>query len=167
MTTYVTRAQLQAMVDACPDTLAGKRDRLLLVVLRALGGRPREVADRRCDDVIYCTGAESGGLEFRVHGEIVTIPVGEYTDHAPSDLLDDWTKAVDYFVLGGRNPGDPLFLQVTKDDRLTTRGHPCDLGGLNAAAVSQIVKRAAERAGLPGTVTARSLRGPVRQKVAR
>lgn len=147
------RYQLQSMVDACPtDTLAGKRDRLLLIVLRALEGRPGELVALRAQDVVINPPpSRSIGLNVGTYG--LDIPAGEYTDHDPCELADIWlTKAcLDPWL---------LFRPITKDDLV-------QLCSLTPAAVNQIVKRAARRAELdnPQSFTARSVRGPVRRKV--
>jgi integrase len=164
---YITRAEIQRMVDACdPTTLAGKRDRLLLVVLRALGGRSREVAALHMEDVVDNLG---GWLVLQVGlRERIGIPPDEYTSDLPGELFMLWFTALDE-LSSVFTPTDPLFRAVTKDDRLSTRGHPCDGGRLTPWSINQIVKRAAAKAGLdnPERYTARIMRGPMRRKVKR
>lgn len=158
MNDYITRAELQRMVDACdPTTLAGKRDRLLLVVLRALGGRSGEACGLTVDDAEVTTGTESGGLVLRVCGEILEVPPGEVTSHEPADLFIAWYAALPW-TTARDNP--PLFRAITKDDRL--RGQD----GIAPWSINQIVKRAAARAGLdnPERYAARIMRGPTRRK---
>lgn len=157
MPDYITRAELQSMVDACdPTTLAGKRDRLLLVVLRALGGRSREAA------VLSVARSEPGLLALFIGDEIVEIPSGEFTDHDPSQLMNAWLTALtaqSEFVIDS----DMFFAPVTKDGLVRSPG------GLTPWSINQIVKRAAARAGLdnPERYTARIMRGPTRRKVKR
>lgn len=164
MTGYVTRAELQAMVDACPaGTLAGKRDRLLLVILRALNGRSGEVAALRIADVtadpdtgfnVTVRPRSPGSNGWPVH--LTSIPAGEYTEHDPCVLFINWESA-----LALDTALRPLFLAITKDDRLQGPR------GLTPASISGIVKRAATRAGLehPERYNARRLRSPARRKV--
>ena len=171
MSDYVTRTELQRMVDACdPSTLAGKRDRLLLVVLRALGGRSGEAVNLRMSDVEIHEGV---GIALMVQSprdpdqEIaVMVPTGEFTDHDSMRLFCDWkghvanqASLIRYY----RYDGGPLFWSVTKDGTLRNSN------GLTPTAVNLIVKRAAARAGLdhPERFNARIMRGPVRRKVAR
>lgn len=160
---YITRAELQRMVDACdPTTLAGKRDRLLLVVLRALGGRSREVAALRMEDVIENLG---GWLVLQVGlRERIGVPPDEYTGDLPGELFTLWSTALDDLP-GVTIPADPLFHAITKDGRLRSR----NMDSLTPWSINQIVKRAAARAEFdnPERYTARIVRGQVRRKVQR
>lgn len=143
----ITRQRLQQMSAACDrSTLAGRRDRLLLVIGWALAGRRSELAALRAEDVHTVDG------ELEVHirmsktdkdaeGDTVNVPPGEHVDTDPIGLLDDWLTA-----LAGHGI-DPtcgfLFRAITKDDR------PYRHGRLTPAAINAIIKRAAQRAGLP------------------
>lgn len=156
MTAYITRAQLTAMVNACPvDTLAGKRDRLLLVVLRALEGRSGQLTALHVDEA---KPRAAGGLMVRGLTINAEVPAEEFSDHDPVALFIDWMA--EYCP---RFSSQPLFCAITKDDRIRIgRWH------LTPASVTRIVKRAAARAGLdnPEQYSARSLRGVTRQPVA-
>jgi integrase len=157
MNGYITRAELQRMVDACdPTTLAGKRDRLLLVVLRALNGRSGEAAGLRVDDAEHYYH----GINIAIGDQWVPVPAREFTEHLPSTLLAAWLDTLS--ESDTEQPGILLFRQVTKDDRLGRRS-------LTPWSINQIVKRAAAKAGLdnPERYTARIMRGPVRRKVKR
>ena len=169
MPDYITRTELQRMVDACdPTTLAGKRDRLLLVVLRALGGRSREVAALRECDALLDSNGEVVLYVGRGIPQVIDIPDREYSDTRLSGLLTYWKVAVEALHPHHRIT-DPLFRSIAKNDKLRKPTALNISGGLNPASINQTVKRTAARAGLdnPEQYSARCMRGPARRKVAR
>ena len=143
----ITRDRLRQMSAACDrNTLAGRRDRLLLVIGWALAGRRSELAALRIEDVRVADNE----LEIRIRssktdkdstGETVNVPAGEHVDTDPVGLFEDWMAALT--ECGGDTTAGKLFRAVTRNDRLYRHA------GLSADAVNDVVKRAAQRAGLP------------------
>lgn len=154
----ITRERLRAMSGACdPNTLTGKRDRLLLVTGWALAGRRSELAALRIEDVRVADDEldiliRSSKTDKDSLGETVDVPAGEHVDTDPVGLLNDWLTALN--DVGVDPTTGPLFRAITRNDRLYR------YGSLSAAAINGIVRRAAIRAGLPNAqlYTAHSLR---------
>lgn len=135
---------LRAMCAACPDTLAGVRDRALLLVGFGIAGRRSEVASLHVPDVV--TSAE--GLEVTIRygksgGRTVAVPAAPGSPTCP---LAAWQAWMD---VAGLTEG-PAFRRVDRHGRV--------LGGLSGQGVGLIVARAAERAGLTAALTGHSLR---------
>src|ERR1051326_5522798 len=143
----ISRDQLRAMSGACDrNTLAGRRDRLLLVIGWALAGRRSELAALRIEDVRVVDNeleilVRTSKVDKQSEGETVYVPAGEHVDTDPVGLLDDWLAAL--AGCGACATEGPLFRAVTRDDRLYRYGR------LSPAAINELVKRAARRAGLP------------------
>jgi site-specific recombinase XerD len=153
----ITVSVLQQLVAGTPaDTLAGKRDRLVLVLGMALAGRRSELAALNIADV---APDGDGGIDILIRvsktdqhavGEVVNVPAGANPDTNAVRLLDDWLSALaERGVTSGR-----LLRAVTKLDKLYRYEK------LSGAAINEIVHRAAARAGLPkaSEYTAHSLR---------
>jgi integrase len=154
----VTRERLRLMSAACdPNTLTGKRDRLLLVIGWALAGRRSELAALRIEDV-RVAGDEleilirSSKTDKDSEGVTVDVPAGEHVDTDPVGLLNDWLAAL--ADADRDSTSGYLFRAITQHDRLYRYGN------LSADAISDVVRRAATRAGLPHAhlYTAHSLR---------
>lgn len=148
---------LHKMITATPaNTLAGKRDRLVLVLGLALAGRRSELSALDIDDVVP---DGEGGIDIRIRmsktdqeavGEVVNVPAGANPETNAVQLLDDWLAALaELGVTSGR-----LLRAITQHDRLYRYEK------LSGAAINEIVHRAAARAGLPraSEYTAHSLR---------
>lgn len=143
----ITRDRLRQMSAACdPATLAGKRDRLLLVIGWALAGRRSELAALRIEDITV--GAHeldalirSSKTDKDSAGELVNIPAGEHVDTDPVGLLIAWLAAL--AERGEDAASGRLFRAVTQHDRLYRHA------ALRAAGIHEVVRRAAQRAGLP------------------
>lgn len=147
----VTRDRLRAMSAACdPTTLAGKRDRLLLVVGWALAGRRSELAALRIGDIAVGDGdldilIRSSKTDKDAQGETVNVPAGEHVDTDPVGLLQDWLAALAEH--GADATTGPLFRAVTATGKLYRHG------SLSPDGIHNIVRRAAARAGLPNAST--------------
>ncbi|HEX3778506.1 MAG TPA: tyrosine-type recombinase/integrase [Pseudonocardiaceae bacterium] len=141
----ITRDRLQLMSAACsdPPTLAGKRDRLLLVIGWALAGRRSELAALRIEDVTVQDRyldvlIRTSKTDKDAHGELVPVPAGEHVDTDPVGLLHDYLAALaERGVTSGY-----LFRSVTQNDTLYR--YP----KISGHAINEIVKRAAREAGL-------------------
>jgi site-specific recombinase XerD len=153
----ITVPVLQQLVAATPaDTLAGKRDRLVLVLGMALAGRRSELSALSIDDV---RPDGDGGIDIEIRmsktdqdavGETVNVPAGANSDTNAVALLHDWLSALAALgITSGR-----LLRAITQHDRLYRYEK------LSGAAINEIVRRAATRAALPNAdeYTAHSLR---------
>lgn len=150
----ITLEILRAMIDATPaDTLAGKRDRALLVLGFALMGRRSELAALHIGDV----DETDNGLEVLIRmsktdqdaaGETVAIPRGTHPDTDPVRVVRVWLAAL---AALGITEG-PLLRAVNRHGR---PGQAISPDGINKA-----VRAAAERANVPNAerITAHSLR---------
>lgn len=144
----VTRDRLRAMSMGCdPETLAGKRDRLVLVIGWALAGRRSELAAIQMEDI---TVDEDGSLAILIRGsktdkdaagEVVYVPPGEHVDTDPVGLLQAWQDGLT--AVGADAHHGPLLRAITQ------WGKPFKQGSLTGQVVNRIVRDAARRAGLP------------------
>lgn len=150
----ITIDALRAMLDATdPNTVIGVRDRLVLVLGLAMMARRSELAALRLDDL----AETADGLEVHIrrskrdqdaHGATVAVPRGTHPDTDPVRLLAAWRA-----VLAEHGITDGALLRsVTRHGRIGQR--------LSDAAISNAVRGAAVRAGLPhaDTYSAHSLR---------
>lgn len=156
----ITRERLRQMTGVCDRaTLAGVRDRFLLVLGFSLAARRSELASLRMEDVHLVddelavmirtskTDKESAGVTR-------TVPRGEHVDTDPVGLYQAWIAALS--AAGEYTDAGPLFRGVYRSGkpfrrRTVTRrtGHVVTYGALSGDAVDDIVKRAAVAAGLP------------------
>jgi len=149
--TPVVTAELRRLLVTCPDdTLAGLRDRALLIVGFAGGFRRSElvaldVADlQESSDGVRITVRQSK-TDQEGAGREVGIPHGQHPETCPVRALRAWREAA------GISEG-AVFRGVNRHDQM-------QVGRLTDRAVALIVKRAAERAGLdPSTYAGHSLR---------
>jgi len=152
--TPVTIDALRRMIDASdPDTVIGSRDRVALVLGLALMGRRSELVALELNDVTETPD----GLEVLIRasktdqdarGAVVAVPPGQHPDTDPVRLVRAWrARLAEHGITEGR-----LLRSVTRHGRLGA--------SLSADAVSDLVRAAARRAGLPdaGTYSAHSLR---------
>jgi len=140
----VTIKQLKAISRECPDTLAGLRDRALVLIAFGIGGRRSEVASLLVTDIVE----SEQGLEVTVRfgktgGRTVAVPRGTSALTCPARAWRAWVEA------SGVTEG-PAFRRVDRHGRL--------LGGLSAQAAGDVVTRAGERAGVEARLTGHSMR---------
>jgi integrase/recombinase XerD len=116
-----------ALLASCDDaTLAGRRDRAILILLARLGLRAGEVAGLELDD-----------LDWRA-GEVLVRGKGSRRERLP--LPADVGEALVAYLHGGRPRAGcrKVFLRLN-----------APIGGLTVPAVTAVVYRACARAGLP------------------
>jgi integrase len=118
------------MLAATPLSLIGLRDRALLLIGYVAALRPSELVSL---DVSDLTVVDDGLAVSLMRGRIV-IPYGVEPDLCPVVAWEDWEAAA------GLTAG-PAFRSVDRDGRL-------GLTRLGEKAITRIVQRAAERAGL-------------------
>ena len=123
-------SELASILAAIPVNLVGVRDRALLLVGYVAGLRPSELVSL---DVSDLTVVEDGLAVSLMRGRIV-IPYGVEPDLCPVLAWQDWEAAA------GLTAG-PAFRSVDRDGRL-------GLTRLGEKAITRMVQRAAERAGL-------------------
>lgn len=122
--------ELASLLAAIPLSLVGLRDRAMLLVGYAAGLRPSELVSL---DVSDLTVVDDGLAMSLMRGRIV-IPYGVEPDVCPVLAWEDWEAAA------GLTAG-PAFRSIDRDGRL-------GLTRLGEKAITRMVQRAAERAGL-------------------
>jgi integrase len=122
--------ELASLLAAIPLSLVGLRDRAMLLVGYAAGLRPSELVSL---DVSDLTVVDDGLAMSLMRGRTV-IPYGIEPDLCPVLAWQDWVAAA------GLTAG-PAFRSVDRDGRL-------GLTRLGEKAITRMVQRAAERAGL-------------------
>lgn len=151
----ITLEAFRSMISVCdPDTLLGKRDRILLILGVALMGRRSELAALEAHDV---TVTEDGLLIYirqsktdqDAKGEEVAVPYGVHADTDPVRALRSWRDAIEHHGIT-----DGPLLRTVRSGSGTPRG-PMNGHSINAA-----IRRLAIAAGLPHAdrYTAHSLR---------
>jgi integrase len=144
----VTIDALRAMVDATdPATLAGRRDRVLLILGFAMMARRSELAALRIDDVTFTDDGltiliRSSKTDQEAEGAEVNIPHGVHPDTCPVRVLRTW---LDTLGEHGTNNG-PLLRHINRWDQLQP-------GGLSGAAINERVRKLAIEAGVPNAIT--------------
>ncbi|MEU5261229.1 tyrosine-type recombinase/integrase [Amycolatopsis sp. NPDC021455] len=143
--TMVTLADLRAMSRACPDTLAGARDRAMLLIGFPIAARCSDLANLLVTDV---EPVDDRGLAVTVrHGKSTGDMVVPRRDSPDTDPVRAWHA----WRSGAGITEGPAFRRV---DRHGNVGVPA----LSTTGVNQILTRAGVRAGLPYPVTGHSLR---------
>lgn len=140
---------LRALSRACPDTLAGRRDRALLLIGFTIGARAAELAALRCEDLVDDPG----------RGLVVRIPVTKTgTDH--HDPVLPWQAEPDTCAVRAWHAWRDA-ASLTKGPALRPVDrwdHPHPRRGLSTNAIRAIITAAGERAELPFGISAHSLR---------
>ena len=129
-TVALDATELATILTAIPSSLVGVRDRALLLVGYAAALRPTELVSL---DVSDLTVVDDGLAVSLMRGRVV-IPYGVDPDLCPVLAWRDWVAAA------GLTAG-PAFRSVDRDGRL-------GLTRLGEKAITRMVQRAAERAGL-------------------
>jgi len=139
----LTTTQLGAMVAALDlDTLAGKRDRAVLLVGYAGAFRRSELAGLALDQLArrgngYVVSLGRTKTDQEAKGRIVGIPAFVASPLCPVAALDAWLSAA-------RIRQGPLFRRVTRYGTISA-------SALSPASVALIVKRCALGAGIPAS----------------
>lgn len=126
-------AELRKIVAACPDSVAGRRDRALVLMAFAIAGRRSEVAGLMARDII-----EDGDRGLVVSVRVsktkpreVAVPYGSNPATCPVRAWQAWSTAA------GLAEDDAAF------QRIDRHGHI--LGPLSGQAAGEIITRAHER----------------------
>jgi integrase len=143
--TMVTLPDLRAMSRACPETLAGLRDRAMLLIGFPIAARCSDLANLLATDI---TQLDDRGLEVTVrHGKSTGEMAIPRRDNAATDPLRAWRA---WLAASGIATG-AAFRRIDRHGNLSTQA-------LTTAGVNQILTRAGVRANLPYAVTGHSLR---------
>jgi site-specific recombinase XerD len=154
-------ADLRAMIAAQPDTLAGLRNRALLLLGFAGALRRSELVALDAEDLDFTSSGlvvtlRRSKTDQEGEGREVGVPYGSRLETCPVRTLETWLETADIAI-------GPLFREINRGDRLTApymdkRGRQRG-ARLGDKAVALIVKRAAEAAGLdPAKYAGHSLR---------
>ncbi|NUP15410.1 MAG: tyrosine-type recombinase/integrase [Streptomyces sp.] len=144
----VTLDVLRAMVDiADPSTLAGRRDRAILVLGFAMMARRSELAALRIGDVTFTDDGltiliRQSKTDQEAEGAEVNIPNGVHPDTDPVRVTRSW---LDTLAEHGHTDG-PLLRHINRWDQLQP-------GGMSGAAINERVRKLAIDAGVPSAVT--------------
>jgi site-specific recombinase XerD len=160
----VTLAPLRAMVTALDTTtLAGLRDRALLVLGFAMMGRRSELAALRVEDFVFTEDGvtvlvRTSKTDQEAAGAEVPLPYGSHASTCPVRTVRAWLAVLEENDL----VDGPVFRRITR------HGHLQD-GGMSGAAVNERVKVLAKRAGVKGAelFTAHGLRAGAPTEAAR
>lgn len=140
----LTVADLRLVVAACPDTVAGKRDRALLLVGFSIAARRSELAGLLVSDIVDGDGGVTVSIRVsKQGGRTVAVPYGRDPATCPVRAWHAWLDAT------GLTDG-PAFRTVHASGRVGDR--------ISSESVGKVITQAGERAGLPYKLTGHSLR---------
>lgn len=145
----ITKDTLQALLDTCTDGLRGHRDRAILLVGWASGGRRRsEIADLQVDDLDLSDYNSEGIIWLQLVGTKTTAK-----GRTPRLVLKGMAASgVMAWVTAGEITTGSLFRPISKANRILNRP-------LSGDGIYEIVKRRLALAGLPaGFATPHGLR---------
>lgn len=139
----VTVRDLRRICAALPDTLAGTRDRAMLLIGFTIAARRSELASLRVDDI----APDEQGLVVTIRfgktgGRTVVVPYGSHERTCPVRAWRAWLEA------SGITSG-PAWRRIDRHGRMFA-------GGMSAEAVGEAITRAGARVGL--AITGHSLR---------
>jgi site-specific recombinase XerD len=143
-----TADRVRAMLDACPDTMIGKRDRALLALGFAGAFRRSELVALLVSDLTEVPDGfrvliQSSKTDQTGEGQEIVVPRGAKI--RPVQAVQDWLQAAS--ITSG-----PVFRVVRQSGRV-------EPWGLRGADVARIVKQRAQAAGLdPKELSGHSLR---------
>lgn len=135
----LTTALLHRMLNACPVTLAGKRDAALIAVGYDTLCRSSELATMNVDHVLHA-GKSSAVFVPRSKGDVAGDGRIGYLSDLTAELLADWIER------GGIKNG-PLFRGI--------RGNSVGRAAINTSSIRRLIKRSAERAGVEARIISR------------
>lgn len=144
-------AELRTISQNLPSTVAGTRDRALLLVGFGMAARRSELASLQVGDVQPCDEGLCVQLRWSKTGEVAEtqIPWGTSAVTCPVRAWQTYRAALEDTLARALADDEPAFRQV---DRHGNVG-----GGLSAESVGTALARAGERAGV-GRITGHSLR---------
>jgi integrase len=155
-------ADLKAMIEGQPDTLAGLRNRALLLLGFAGALRRSELVSLDVEDLDFTSDGlvvtlRRSKTDQDAQGRQIGVPYGRRLKMCPVRSLQSWLEVAD--IRSGA-----IFREITRGDRIAT-AYMDKLGRqrglrLSDKTVALVVKRAAKAAGFdPGRYAGHSLRG--------
>ncbi len=135
----LTAELLHRIINACPDTLPGKRDAALIAVGYDTLCRSSELAAMNVDHVLR-SGPRSAVFVPRSKGDVAGDGRVGYLSDRTSELLGCWIEGT------GIKSG-PLFRGI--------RGDAIGPSVLDTSTIRRLIKRAARRAGIETSITSR------------
>ncbi|MCX4482186.1 site-specific integrase [Streptomyces cellulosae] len=138
---------LRAIVDACPDTLTGLRDRATVLLSFAVAARRHEAAALMARDLVLVEG-EGLDVDVRVsktHPRQVAVPYGSSPETCPVRAWQAWQEAA------GIEPDTPALRRMHRTGSVTR-------AGLSPQSVGAIITEAGRRAGVSIRFTGHSVR---------
>jgi integrase len=142
-----TKDVLEALLETCDDSLAGIRNRALLLFAWSSGGRRRsEVTTARVEDL---TRQQDGSFAFKL-ARSKTDQAGDDAAGGDKPLVGSAALALDRWLLRSGITSGFIFRRIRRGGKLAE--------ALSPAAVRDIVKARAGAAGLEGDYSAHSLR---------
>lgn len=146
--TAITRAELDALVATCDDSLEGLRDRALLYFGFASGGRRRsEIA---AADLADLRPLPEGGFIYRLEHSKTQQDGPSATATPDKPILGCAAEALAAWLSASTITEGPIFRRLWQNARIGP--------GLSPAAVAAIIQRRAALAGLEGDFGGHSLR---------
>lgn len=140
----LTVKDIRTICAACPDTLAGHRDRALLLISFGIAGRRSEAANLLLTDITEVPEGLTVRVRFGKSGfRDVAIPFGSHPATCPVRAWRKWAE------MSGITDG-AAFRRINRHGQL--------LGGMSGQAVGEAINRAAARAGLEINYTGHSAR---------
>jgi integrase len=155
----LTREPLELLLDTCDDSLRGRRDRALLLLAWASGGRRRsEVTAATLENVLR--RPDGSWVYVLMHSK--TNQLGRDRGDNAKPIVGRAAEALDEWLAASQIRSGPIFRRIRAGDVI---GEP-----LSPSAVRDIVKQRAQLAGLGDDFSAHSLRSgfvteAVRQQV--
>jgi integrase len=139
---------LRDIVSACPNTLAGLRDRATVLLAFALAGRRHEVAALMVRDLVleHDNGLVVSVRVSKTHPRVVAVPFGEHEETCPVRAWLSWKDAA-----GLTDPNTPALRRMHRHGGITR-------AGLTPQSVGNIITAAGKRAKIPIRFTGHSVR---------
>jgi integrase len=140
-------------------TLAGKRDKALILIGFGIAGRRSEIAGVNIEDIRF----EGRGMQVSVYRQKTKLMDAPVIHRRPGSPLCAVRAAEELVTALGRTSG-PLFVRINRHGQpahpMTRDGQPIGdpSGRLTGQAVAEVIRRHAVTAGLPGRFTGHSLR---------
>jgi site-specific recombinase XerD len=139
---------LRTIVQTCPDTLTGLRDRTTILLAFAIAGRRHEVAALMVGGLTIEEG-EGLVVDVRVsktHPRVVAVPYGEHEETCPVRAWLTWKAAA-----GITDPDTPALRRMHRHGGITR-------AGLTPQSVGNIITAAGQQAGIKIRFTGHSMR---------
>ncbi len=136
--TAALRSDMRAMLATCDDSLAGVRDRAILLFAWSSGGRRRSEVAGALVSQLRVLGPDR--FELRL-GATKTDQDGRKS-RAPKPIVGEAGRALSAWLSSANIEDGPIFRRIFRSGRIGA--------GLSGAAISDVIAKHAKLAGLPG-----------------